>query len=59
MNKSVTIHKPAGETAAAPDPADGFAFMLIPTSDYGTSGVGVNPVGAATEQRSSRFMKLV
>lgn len=33
----------------AGNPADGFAFMLIPTSTYGTSGVGVNPVGAVEE----------
>ena len=36
-------------TDSAGNPADGFAFMLIPTSTYGTNGVGVNPVGSAEE----------
>jgi len=31
------------------NPADGFAFMLIPVSSYGTTGVGVNPIGAVEE----------
>jgi len=34
---------------AANNPADGFAFMLIPTSTYGNSGVGVNPIGGVEE----------
>lgn len=35
---------------SSPDaPADGFAFMLIPTSTYGTSGPGVNPIGAVED----------
>lgn len=32
------------------DPADGFAFMLIPTSSYGTNGVGVNTTGRDIEE---------
>lgn len=31
------------------NPADGFAFMLIPTSLYGTNGPGVNITSAAVE----------
>ncbi len=34
------------------DPADGFAFMLIPTSVYGTNGPGVNITAQAVEQPS-------
>ncbi len=32
-------------TDTANDPADGFAFMLIPTSQYATTGVGISAVG--------------
>ena len=32
------------------NPADGFAFMLIPTAVYGTNGVGVNITSQAVEK---------
>jgi len=37
-------------TNAANNPADGFAFMLIPTSVYGTSGAGINIGNIAVEE---------
>jgi hypothetical protein len=36
-------------TCASHNPADGFSFLLIPTSIYGTNGPGVNTTTAAAE----------
>ncbi|HVV74104.1 MAG TPA: lamin tail domain-containing protein, partial [Verrucomicrobiae bacterium] len=41
-------------TSAPNNPADGFAFMLIPTSLYGTNGPGVNTSVVAVEQPNYR-----
>lgn len=37
-------------SSAINNPADGFAFMLIPTTVYGTNGPGVNITSQAVEQ---------
>src|SRR5262249_59985796 len=37
-------------TSSIKNPADGFAFMLIPTSVYGTNGPGVNIISQPVEQ---------
>lgn len=41
-------------TSSVKNPADGFAFMLIPTSLYGTNGPGVNTSLQAVEQPNYR-----
>jgi hypothetical protein len=41
-------------TDAANNPADGFAFLLVPTSLYGTNGPGLNTSSQAAEEPNYR-----